>query len=145
MQTIRKNLVVPYSTKQMYDLVNDIKKYNEFLPWCKSVKIHSKSIDKVIATLYVSKGNFDLQITTINKLIKNSSIIIQLKDGPFKLFEGSWKFCQLNNNCHISFALNYSFSEGILSFTVGAVVKNIMGSFVDSFANRANELYKNDL
>ena len=60
----------------MYDLVNDIKNYNEFLPWCKSVKIHSQSRDRVIATLYVSKGKFDLQFTTINKLIKNNSIIM---------------------------------------------------------------------
>ncbi len=142
MQTIEKSITVPYSVEKMYDLVNDLGRYSEFLPWCQDVKIHSEAADEVTATLCISKGAIQQQITTVNKLAENTSITMQLKDGPFKSFEGAWKFSPLDSNsCQINLDLNYSFGNALLSMTAGGLIKSTMGMLTDAFAKRADELY----
>lgn len=89
---IKQNILVPYSPEQMYDLVNDIEKYPEFLPWCHKATVHSRNEKEVKATLEVGKGMFHLTFTTLNRLQPNNSIEVILVKGPFRSLNGFWRF-----------------------------------------------------
>ena len=85
-------MIVPYSTEQMYDLVNDIESYAKFLPWCISSRVLSRDEDEVYATLVLSYGGFRKAFSTCNRLQKNKMIEIRLVDGPLSQLEGFWRF-----------------------------------------------------
>src|SRR5438876_410042 len=92
MPTIHRTAIVPYSAEQMYDLVNDIARYQEFVPYCISSVVNEKTDDAISATLTLSAKGFEKSFSTLNRLQKNRMMEIQLIDGPFKQLEGFWKF-----------------------------------------------------
>ena len=92
MHAIQKSAIIPYSQKQMFDLVNAVEDYPKFLQWCEASEILSRNKDEVIATLHLSTGGFKKSFTTRNLLSPHKMIEIQLMDGPFKHLEGFWRF-----------------------------------------------------
>src|SRR5262245_22918754 len=92
MTIINRSTIVPYSAEQMYQLVNDIKSYPEFLPWCTKSTILSENEDEVHATLILNYGGLQKAFTTCNRLQKNKMIEIRLVNGPLSQLEGFWRF-----------------------------------------------------
>ncbi len=88
MPAIHKALVVPYQPAQMYDLVDDIDRYSEFLPWCASSQVLKRSDEEVSGELVLQHSGMKKKFTTLNRLQKDKMIEIRLIDGPFKHLEG---------------------------------------------------------
>jgi ribosome-associated toxin RatA of RatAB toxin-antitoxin module len=140
---IKRSALVHYSPAEMYDLVNDVAAYAEFLPWCKSSRVIEQSEQEMIASIEMSRGVLNSTFTTRNRLQPNSVIEISLVDGPFRKLGGFWKFSALKseNACKISLELEFEFDSRLMSIAANPVFTQIANSLVESFSKRAVEVY----
>lgn len=142
MTTVSRMALMPYSAGEMYDLVDNIEAYPSFLPWCKSATVLSRSDDEVRANLELSRSGINKSFTTCNRLQRNKIIEMRLVEGPFKHLEGFWRFDILGEQaCKVSLDLEFEFSSRLLGLTVGPVFNQIASTLVDSFCQRAVEVY----
>ncbi|MAZ40258.1 MAG: ubiquinone-binding protein [Legionellales bacterium] len=142
MVSIKRNAVVPYTPSQMFDLVDKIEDYPNFLPWCKASEIHERNEDEVKATLTLAKGGIEKSFTTHNYAQKNKMIEVRLIDGPFKHLEGFWLFEPVGENmCKIKLDLAFEFSNSLVSFAIGPIFQQIANTLVEAFCERAKEVY----
>lgn len=143
MPLVEKSVLVPYSTAQMYALVEDIERYPEFLPWCGGARIERESERVVEATLVIRYGGVRQSFTTRNTSVAGQRIEMALKDGPFEQLEGTWRFTRLRADaCKVELELAYRFAGPVLEGLIGGVFDSIANSLVDSFARRAQALYR---
>lgn len=142
MTTVSRMALMPYSAGEMYDLVDNIEAYPQFLPWCKSATVLSRSDDEVHANLELSRSGIHKSFTTCNRLQRNKIIEMRLVEGPFNHLEGFWRFDTLGEQaCKVSLDLEFEFSSRLLGLTVGPVFNQIASTLVDSFCERAVEVY----
>ncbi len=142
MASISRNALVPFSAAQMYLLVDDIERYDQFLPWCSGTEVISRDEDEVRATINISKAGFNKRFSTCNRMQRNKMIEIRLLEGPFKHLEGYWRFDALAEDaCKVTLDLQFEFSSKIVGMTFGPVFGQIAGSLMDAFMNRAKQVY----
>ncbi len=142
MPQISRTALVPYSAEQMYQLVNDVKSYPEFLPGCVGSRVLESSATQMTAAVEVSKAGISKTFTTRNTLVNNQSILMHLVDGPFKRLMGGWKFTPLTPEaCRIEFQLDFEFTSKLIELAFGRVFKELAGSMVQAFTARAKEVY----
>lgn len=145
MPVIHRSAIVPFSAESMYDLVNDIACYHEFVPYCTSSIVHEKNEDEIRATLILSAKGIKKSFTTLNRLQKNRLMEIQLVDGPFKQLEGFWRFEDRDeNHSEVILDLEFELSNKIMAMMFGPVFQQVAGSLVDAFVVRAKEIYGGD-
>ena len=142
MTVVKKSRKVPFSCKQMYDLVNDIEKYHEFLPYFSTSVIHHRDENQVQATLNINAGGISKSFTTRNHLQPNKIIEMRLVEGPFSHLEGFWRFVPNENGCEVIFDLEFDFTGRMISMLFGPVFEQVADKMVDSFCDRASSLYK---
>lgn len=144
MTIIRRDRIVPYTPEQMYDLVNRVEDYPQFLPWCSGSSVHFRDEDEAKATIVVSAKGFTKSFTTHNHLQKNKMIEIRLIDGPFSHLEGFWRFEPVEESrCHVKFDLEFEFSTRLVGAIVGPLFSQISEAMVDAFEERAKSVYVN--
>ncbi|MDD2722800.1 MAG: type II toxin-antitoxin system RatA family toxin [Methylovulum sp.] len=142
MTIVQKSALVKYSAKQMFDLVNDIEAYPQFLPWCSDSRILKRNDGVVEAELSISKGGFKKSFSTRNKIDQGGTITVSLLDGPFSYLEGVWNFMPLREDASkISLDLEFEMSSKLASLAFGAVFNQICNTMVSSFTNRAKQVY----
>ena len=142
MTVINRHALVPYTTAQMFALVDDIESYPVFLPWCTSTTVISRDCDEVRATIALSKSGVSKAFTTCNRIQKDKMIEIRLLEGPFKHLQGFWRFDPLGEDgCKISLDMEFEFASKILDLAVGPVFSQIASSLVEAFEKRAVEVY----
>jgi ribosome-associated toxin RatA of RatAB toxin-antitoxin module len=143
MAQVDKSVLVAYSAQQMYDLVRDVERYPEFLPWCGGASIVRESAEVVRATVEIRYLGVRQSFTTRNTHTPGERIDLTLIDGPFAELDGQWRFLALRDDaCKVELQLRYRFSSSLLERLVGPVFHAIAESFIDSFARRARELYR---
>ena len=129
---------MPFSANTLYDIVNDVTKYPEFLPWCGDSKILSQSNTAMEASILMKKGKVNHWFSTSNVMLPGRKIEMTLVDGPFKHLDGIWEFIELDAEASkIILDLNFDFSQGFVSTLVAPVFTQIANSLVDSFCARA--------
>ena len=143
MAKVQKTVLINHSASRMYALVDDVKKYPEFLPWCGGVDLLKQDEQTTIATLHIAYHGLHQKFTTENHKTYPNLMEISLKDGPFKHLEGIWRFIELSEHaCKIEFMLNYEFANGFLEKIIAPVFSHIANTFVDGFVTRADIIYK---
>ena len=143
MTVVKKSRSVPYTCADMYQLVNDIEKYAEFLPYFSSGTIHYQDVDEVQATLVISAAGMSKSFTTRNRLQTNKMIEMRLVDGPFSHFEGFWRFDETSNGCTVSLDLEFDFAGRMFSMLLAPIFEQISNTLVDAFCERADKIYAN--
>lgn len=144
MPTVSTSVCVDHTPQQMYDLVNDVKSYPHYLPLCGGVKVLFQSPTALRATLTLAKGKIKFSFTTANAMVQGKSIQMNLVDGPFKYFRGSWEFePSARGGCEASFRCDFEFSNGLLGLAFGGFFKEVMESLVDAFCKQAELRYAN--
>ncbi|MDX1678841.1 type II toxin-antitoxin system RatA family toxin [Arsukibacterium sp.] len=142
MPQIERSALVFYSAQQMFDLVNAIPDYPQFLPGCKSADILSQTDDEMVAKLQVSKAGIGQSFTTRNILHPYDRIDMQLVDGPFKRLQGGWQFVPLNDHsCKVVLRLEFEFSSRLVQFAFGKVFSELTAAMVNAFTQRAKVVY----
>ncbi|MGV3346901.1 type II toxin-antitoxin system RatA family toxin [Enterobacteriaceae bacterium LUAb1] len=143
MSQINRSALVPYTAEQMYQLVNDVNAYSEFLPGCTGSRVLEFSDNQMTASVDVSKAGISKTFVTRNTLISNHSIHMQLVDGPFRSFTGSWAFTSLQENaCKVELNLEFEFTNKLIEIAFGRVFKELAGNMVKAFTQRAKEVYR---
>ena len=142
MANVKKSALVLYSAADMYALVADIEAYPQFLPWCRSTHILSRTEDEVRATIEMAKGGMHKSFTTCNRMQQHKMIDIRLLEGPFKRLEGYWRFEALRANASkVSLDMEFEFANPLVRMAIEPIFKQIANSLVDAFCKRAVDLY----
>lgn len=141
MTNVKQARTMPYTPEQLFNMVDDIERYHEFLPYFNSSQVNFRNEDEVEATLTVTMAGFNKSFTTRNRLQRNKMIELRLVDGPFSHLEGFWRFDEVPAGCHVSFDLEFDFAGSWLSSLMGPMFEQVAQSMIDSFAKRAEELY----
>ncbi len=141
MAIIKKTATVPYSQEQMYRLVDDIDRYSEFVPWCKTSKVYKRTDDEVRASLTFAKGAVQKSFTTSNLVQPHKMIEIRLVNGPFKSLEGFWQFETAASGCVVTLYLEFEFSSGFLASIFSPLFHQVANRLVDCFCTRAKKIY----
>ena len=146
MNKVEKTVLVMHSAEQMYALVDAVEDYPKFLPWCGGIDLLERTEISTSATLHINYHGLKQNFTTQNIKTFPHSMEINLKNGPFKHLDGSWRFTPLKADaCKIEFRLHYEFANGFLEKIIAPVFNHIAATFVDGFVARADIVYKKDL
>lgn len=139
---IQKSVLVPHSCQQMFELVDRCEDYPQFLPWCQRTTVQKRCTQFTEACLFIDFLHVCSHFTTRNLKNYPERMQLQLIDGPFRFFEGEWRFVELAQSaCKVEFDLEYTFASTLLEKTVGPVFSKISSSFVDAFVKRAKIIY----
>ncbi len=142
MALVEKTVLVPYSAEQMFNLVDRVEEYPQFLPWCGGASVTELEGTTVHATVHIDYHHIKQSFTTENVRTPPHQIDITLQRGPFKQLNGCWLFSPLSPSaCKIEFCLHYEFSNKLLEKMVGPVFHYIANNFMDAFIHRAEKVY----
>lgn len=141
MPQIRKTKKLPFTPAQMFDLVADVEKYPEFLPWCAAAKLVQRTDTEIVGTLTAEKGGFRKSFTTRNRFSYPEWMDIALVDGPFKHLSGRWDFRpQDDGGCIIEYRMRFEMVF-FLAPILGGLMDYMANTMVDCFARRAQVVY----
>ena len=125
----------------MYHLVADIERYPQFLPWCRSARVHARTPTEVTASLEIARGPFRKRLTTRNRMVESKRIDIELVDGPFSQLDGHWTFRGLAPcTCEVGFEMRFEVASRTLARVLAPVFEEIARTMVDAFTRRAHEV-----
>ena len=130
---IQRSALLPYPAKALYDLVNDVARYPEFLPWCSASTVLAESDTAMRAELTVAKGSITQRFTTRNVLVPGQSIEMNLEEGPFTQLHGVWTFKALGDKaCKISLDLTFDYAGASSSPTWASAESSASNSDVSA-------------
>lgn len=143
MKQVKKSILLWYSTRQMFDLVRNVRDYPAFMPWCERAEVSDETDLGMTARLYLGYRGVRQSFTTRNTHVPERSVSMQLVDGPFSTLDGLWQFLPVGDGqaCRIQFELSYAFSSRALEAVVSPVFDRIADTFVDAFVQRAEQVY----
>ncbi|MGI1663284.1 type II toxin-antitoxin system RatA family toxin [Palleronia sp. KMU-117] len=146
MPTHSETKTLPYTPRQMYDLVADVARYPEFLPWCAAARIRSRrpqgeaeimEADLVIS-FKVFRERFGSRVTLFPHEMR---IDTEYLDGPFRYLESNWRFRPAEGGSDVEFFVDFEFRNKVLQGVIGVVFHDAMQRIVRAFERRAAELY----
>ncbi len=139
---VRKTVLAPYTTVEMFELVDRVEEYPQFLPWCSGTELLRRDESVTAATIHIHYMHVKQHFSTENAKEFPDRMSIRLKSGPFRKLEGYWHFKALGQEaCKIEFELHYEFAGQLLSKVLGPVFGYIANSLVDAFIHRAEQVY----
>ncbi len=133
---------LPYSPEQMYDLVADVSRYAEFLPWVIAVRIRQDSPTEMVADLVVGFKSLRETFTSrVNKL-RPESIHVDYLDGPLKYLHNEWHFQpDGEGGCRLDFSVDFAFRNRVFESLAGQVFDKALRKMTDAFEARAGDMY----
>jgi coenzyme Q-binding protein COQ10 len=139
---------VRHAAAEMFDLVADVERYPEFVPFCRSLKVRGRGQDEK------GRDTIVCEMTIAYKLIRETfttkvtldraelQIIVDYLRGPFKRLENRWRFRDLGEGaCDVEFYLHYEFQSRALALVMGAMFEAVFRRFADAFERRADQIY----
>ena len=137
---------LPHTAQQMYDLVADVKRYPEFLPWTAGARIrelrdagdHQVMLADLVISFKVFRESFGSRVTLWPDTKK---IDTEYLDGPFKYMISSWHFEDSEDGCDVHFHVEFEFRNRLLQTTATVFFNDAMQRVVRAFERRAAELY----
>ena len=143
MPEIRRSALMPYPVQFMYDIVNDVDSYPEFLPWCGGVKIHRLDDSSMEASILMRGAGLNHWFKTLNSMVPGQSIEMELVEGPFSKLDGLWSFTPIDSEgCKIELRLLFEMKQGLASTLIAPAFSRIANTMVDSFCDRATDQYE---
>jgi coenzyme Q-binding protein COQ10 len=141
MPTHAERQVVPYRPDQLFDLVADVGRYPEFLPWCVGARVRSRSETELVADLTIGFGPFRENFTSRVALERPRSIRVRYENGPFRYLNNQWNFQPDPRGCLVYFHVDFEFRSRLLQAAIGVVFNEAVKRMVNAFQKRAREVY----
>lgn len=142
MARVEKSVLVSHPPERMFELVDRVEDYPQFLPWCGGSELVERDADHTVATIHIAYMGIRQSFTTDNAKRYPGEMRIRLREGPFTELEGDWLFIPLGDEaCKIEFRLEYVFSNRVLESLLAPVFSHISHSLVDAFVRRADALF----
>ena len=134
--------VLPYSPEQLFELVADIEKYDEFLPWVVAVRIKSSSEAETIADLVVGFNAFKERFTSRVTKQAPDKIMVDYVDGPLKYLHNEWRFTPVESGgTELCFAVDFAFKSRLFETLAGQMFDRALRRMTSAFEQRAAALY----
>ncbi|AIL13197.1 hypothetical protein IM40_06300 [Candidatus Paracaedimonas acanthamoebae] len=134
--------VLPYSQEQLYELVADVERYPEFLPWCRDAIIHQRQGNKLIAELKIGYKFFQEAYMSDITLMPTTAINVTYAKGPLKHLKNQWHFQSMTaKTCRVDFELEFELKSFFLQKATETVFTTIVCQMLDAFETRARLLY----
>ncbi|MDA1022895.1 MAG: type II toxin-antitoxin system RatA family toxin [Proteobacteria bacterium] len=142
MPTHAEKRVLPYTPEQLFEMVADIEKYPEFLPWCVATRIKERDGDTLIADMVIGFKMFREKFGSKVVCNRPDRIDVNYFDGPFKYLTNHWIFdAHGDGQCEIDFFVDFEFKSRILQAAIGAVFNEAVRYMISAFEKRAAQLY----
>jgi coenzyme Q-binding protein COQ10 len=141
MPSHRETRVLPYTQEQLFDLVADIARYPEFLPWCKAARILEARPDGVTADLIIGYKMFQEKFTSVVALQRPALIEVQYTSGPLSRLRNQWRFTPVATGCKLSFEVDFDFRSPLLRVAMDMFFDKALRKMAEAFEARAQQLY----
>ena len=140
MPTHAERRVIPYSAEQLFDMVADVGRYPEFLPWCTSARVISRTEHELVAILTIGFGPFRESFTSRVALDRPRTVRVRYEKGPFRYLNNVWTFTPDERGCLVDFFVEFEFRSRLLQSAIGVVFNEAVRVMVGAFLKRANEI-----
>jgi coenzyme Q-binding protein COQ10 len=142
MSTHAEQRVLPYTPEQLFDLVADVERYPEFLPWCLGARIRERREDTIVADLLIGFRMVRERFTSKVTLSRPGRIDVAYTDGPFRYLNNHWIFEPVGeSSCRIDFFVDFEFRSKVLQTLIGVLFNEAVRRMVAAFEGRARKLY----
>ncbi len=133
---------MPYSAAQMFDLVADVGRYGEFLPWVMATRVRSDSDTEMVADMLVGFKALREKFTSRVTKERPREIMVHYVDGPLKDLHNRWLFIPVSDTaCDVDFHVNFSFKSKMFEKLAGQYFEKAFHKMVAAFEARAQDLY----
>jgi len=133
---------LPHSPQQMFNLVSDVAKYPEFLPWCVGTRITEQDDAHIVADMVIGYKMFREKFTSRVELSAPDRIDVVYEDGPFKYLNNHWIFItEEDGSCTVDFYVDFEFHSKLLQKMIGVVFNEAVKIMVHAFEKRADVIY----
>lgn len=143
MHSFKKSKLMPYKAELIYNIIMDIEKYPEFLPWCKSAKIIDVEQDFLLAELFAEFKSFsESYVSKVQSEVIDDEYIVKTVavSGPFKTLDNLWRIKQVNNGAQVDFSIDFAFKSKILEMIIGMFFSVATEKMIEAFESRASYL-----
>jgi coenzyme Q-binding protein COQ10 len=130
-----------YSPQQIFELVADVARYAEFLPWCRASRVLERNGNEFLGELVISYKGLSEAYTSKVTLTPYASIDVVMVKGPFEYLVNNWRFTEVSGGTQVDFALDFAFKSKLLDRLMGGFFTRATGKMVDAFKDRAVVLY----
>ena len=141
MPTHAERQLVPYRPDQLFDLVADIGRYPEFLPWCVGARVRSRTETEEVADLTIGFGPFRESFTSRVTLDRPRRVRVRYEKGPFRYLNNQWDFIPHSRGTEVDFFVDFEFRSRILQAAIGVVFNEAVRHMVNAFHRRARQVY----
>lgn len=141
MPGIRETRRMPYSAEQMFDLVGDVGRYPEFLPWVIATRVRSESDTEMVADMLVGFKALKEKFTSRVTKQRAEEIRVTYVDGPLRDLDNTWRFRNVEGGCEIDFAVDFAFRNPLFEKIAGQYFDRAFRKMVSAFEERAAVLY----
>lgn len=142
MAGIQERRVLPYSAEQMFDLVADVGRYPEFLPWVVAARVRSQSEHEMVADMLVGFKSLREKFTSRVEKVRPERVQVHYVDGPMRDLDNVWLFRPIDDQtCEVDFSVNFSFRNALFEKLAGQYVDRAFRKMVTAFEARAEALY----
>lgn len=142
MTVINRSALLPYSARQLFDLVSDVESYPAYLDGCVGARILHAQEHLVDARLDLARGGITQSFSTRNRMLVAREITLELIDGPFEYFAGRWDFRALGDSaCKMSLHLEFTINSTVLGVAAARLFDKVTNNLVDAVGRRASQLY----
>jgi ribosome-associated toxin RatA of RatAB toxin-antitoxin module len=144
MREVKRSALIAESPDRMYELINDIERYPEFVPWCTAARVESRKEGEIVATLTIKRGPLRAEFTTRNLLEPGKRVLMQFVSGPFRVLEGLWTLTPLGDlGCRVELEMRFEFANRVAGTLFAPLFEDTAASLVDAFVKRARETKTN--
>lgn len=145
MPGIRETRVLPYTCEQMFDLVADVARYPEFLPWVIATRVRSDGETEMVADMLVGFKAIREKFTSRVEKQRPFHLEVFYLDGPLKDLDNDWRFAPTaEGGCEIEFGVEFTFRSAVFEALAGAYFDRAFRKMVSAFETRADALYGNN-
>jgi coenzyme Q-binding protein COQ10 len=141
MPTHAESRVVAYRPEQLFDLVADVGRYPQFLPWCGAARVKSRSETELVADLTIAFGPFREGFTSHVALERPERVRVRYLNGPFRYLNNQWTFSADPRGCRVEFFVDFEFRSRLLQAAIGVVFNEAVRRMVNAFLKRARDIY----
>ena len=142
MPTHAEKRLLPYTPEQLFDIVADIERYPEFLPWCVAARVRGREGDVITADVVIGYKMFRERFTTRDLLDRPRRIDVSYHEGPFKYLNNHWEFEPAGEGaCSVDFYIDFEFKTHLLQKAIGVLFNEAVKVMVSAFEKRARAIH----
>jgi coenzyme Q-binding protein COQ10 len=142
MPTHAEKKLLPYTREQLFDVVADVHRYPEFLPWCVSARVVSRTETDLVADLTIGFKMFRETFRSEVTLDRPAHVHVRYLNGPFRYLNNHWRFTQVDGGTEVDFFVDFEFRSRLLQAVIGTVFNEAVRLMVRAFERRAYILHR---